>query len=118
MRLKDWILGPREDRESFTSQAIAASVRTAELGTAGSGAAIFEACAGLCESRAFAGGTSGELSSDVLARIGRELVTFGQSLWVVQGKTILSPVSSVDIEGGFDPASWVYRCSTAWPNEV
>ena len=117
MRLKDWILGPREDRESFTSQAIAASVRTAELGTAGSGAAIFEACAGLW-SRAFAGGTSGELSSDVLARIGRELVTFGQSLWVVQGKTILSPVSSVDIEGGFDPASWFYRCEYGWPNEV
>ena len=75
---------------------------------------IFEACAGLW-SRAFAGGTSGELSSDVLARIGRELVTFGQSLWVVQGKTILSPVSSVDIEGGFDPASWVYRCSMPGP---
>ena len=117
MPLRDWIFGPREDRESFTSQAIAASVQTANLGTVGQNVAIFEACASLW-SRAFAGGTSGEIPTDVLARIGRDLVTFGQSLWVVQSKKLIAQVSSFDVEGGYDPASWIYRVDLPGPSST
>ena len=117
MPIRDWIFGPSEERESFTSQAIAAAVETAELGPAGQHVAIFEACTGLW-SRAFAGGTCGELQPDVLARIGRDLVTRGESLWMVQGNAIVAPVSSHDIEGAFEPASWRYRVDLPGPSST
>ena len=115
MPLRDWIFGPREDRESYTSQTIAASVQAANLGTVGQNVAVFEACCGLW-SRAFSAGTSAQLKPDILARIGRDLVTCGESLWIIQGKAIVSQVSTHDIQGGFDPASWVYRCEMPGPS--
>ena len=115
MPLRDWIFGPREQRESFTSQTIAASVQAATLGTVGRNVAVFEACASLW-SRAFAAGTSAQLKPDILARIGRDLISCGESLWVVQGKAIVSQVSTHDIQGGFDPASWIYNVSLPGPS--
>ena len=85
--------------------------------------AAVEAAAGLV-ARAFASAKvtpeTPAITPLVLSTIGRELVRRGECLYLIDvdadGLRLL-PVTSWDIEGGPDPASWRYRVDVAGPSQ-
>ena len=60
------------------------------------------------------------VTTEVLAQIGRDLIRAGQSVHVIEvsdrGGVRLQPVSTFDVNGGDDPASWRYRVDTPGPS--
>ena len=68
-----------------------------------------------------ASGALAGLTPAVLSDIGGRLCRHGESLHtlsVAGGAVILHPVSDWDVQGGFDPESWVYRCQLAGPSRT
>ena len=87
-----------------------------------------EAAAGLT-ARAFAtavvqtGSTAilGALTPSCLAMIGRALVRKGEIVFYIdtsRGMIDLLPCQSHDVDGGPNPATWIYRCTTAGPERT
>ena len=106
----------RETRDSYSEQVISARVDAVSGSTASDALGAIETCAGLWE-RAFASGRSPVLSRWQMAMIGRGLLLAGASVWHVRGarRPRIEAVSSWDIDGGAEPASWTYRLSIASP---
>ena len=120
-----WPFTKPEARQAggFTNQ-VAAAIEADAAGLADAGAtAAIEAAAGAV-SRAFASaeveGTRAELvTPDVLALIGRDLIRCGESVHLIEvgrdGRAMLRPVGAWDVQGGGDPATWLYRCDVFGP---
>ena len=121
-----WPWQPKiEDRSEspYESALVGRLLAEAEGTTAGDpgGLAVLEAAAGLW-SRAFA---AARLEPDipavtpsVLAMIGRDLIRYGDSLFVLgvmAGQPMLKTCGSWDVRGGADEADWIYRVSRYGP---
>lgn len=89
-------------------QRVAAATGTADSSALG----VIESCAGLW-GRAFAAAESDKLGAAMLARIGRALLLKGEAVYLVDR---LIEVTTWDITGRVDPATWLYRCDLAGPS--
>ena len=114
----------REVRQANATDVLVAALQAAAGGGADGGAiAAVEAAAGAV-SRAFSSaeveGARRELvTASVLAEIGRNLISHGDSLHMITvgptGRARLQPVGSWDVRGGADPDDWLYRCDLSGP---
>ena len=109
-------------RSSSYTDLVVASLFDAATGANGSTAiAAIESAAGLW-ARSLASATitpqspaTAPLTPSLLADVARRLCMFGEALFAidVRGKVVLHPVSAWDVQGGFEPESWSYRCQLA-----
>ena len=107
---------PREVRESYTDQVVAAAVNAANRTAASSATATIETIGRLWES-AFASGESTVLSPWMLAHLGRQLVLRGESVWWKSMASGLLPVSDHDVSGkSAAPTRWQYRVTLPGPS--
>ena len=61
------------------------------------------------------------LTPAVIGDIGTRLCRSGEAVYTLSvegGAVRLHPVSDWDVQGGFDPESWVYRCQLAGPSRT
>lgn len=92
--------------------------------------AVIEAAVGIwgrslstAEVRASTMFLEGSISPRVLGMIGRDMLLFGESLWMIEdgGRTLI-PVYTYHVDGSPDPDTWVYRMLVPGPtvtrNEV
>ena len=123
-----WPFGKREKRESSFTDALLTQI----LGNA-TGASLalptatgaLETCSGLI-ARAFAVAevqgpewARAALTPACLAMIGRALIRQGEIVLVIDGDgggLQLFPVSDHDVQGGVDPAGWLYRVTMPGPS--
>ena len=114
--------------DSYTDAVVAEILRTAGgVVTANAAAtAAIEAAAGAV-GRAFAAATvestdavRGALPASTLGLVGRALIKRGEAVLVIDiapgGGLRLLPASSWDVDGGYDPTTWVYNVDLAGPN--
>ena len=62
---------------------------------------------------------AGALTPSVLEMIGRELIRVGEAVFLIEvsdGRLMLQPSKTWDLEGGPDPASWTYAITLAGPS--
>ena len=111
-----------ETRASYTDSITELLLRQAVGGDSDAvQTAAAEFCIGLV-GRCFAAATLDPMmpavSPGLLMDIGRRLMSRGNAVYAIQvdrrGLTLL-PVSSFDITGGVDPATWYYRCQLPSP---
>ena len=116
----------RETRqETFTDAAIALLTENANSAKASPGSiAALEIALGLW-GRAFASATvtppsiAGAVTPSVLEMIGRELIRVGEVVFLIEvadGRLMLQPSKTWDMQGGPDPASWTYAITLAGPS--
>ena len=116
-------IGPRVERYSYTTMHVGAAEAYAEHGLYGAAVGAIEIAASHY-ARAFAVATCHPavpaLTPDVLATIGRRLITSGESchvIDVIDGAVQLTEASSWSVvAGGPDPASWRYQVTEAGPH--
>ena len=120
---------PWQDRETrqetFTEAALELLSAGADGPKASAGSiAALEIALGLW-GRAFASAAvtpssmAGALTPSVLEMIGRELIRVGEAVFlieVVDGRMMLQPSKTWDLEGGPDPATWTYAITLAGPS--
>ena len=61
------------------------------------------------------------LGASTLSLIGRSLIRQGEALFAIEannGRVVLLPAASWDIEGDADPATWTYRLTLGGPSRV
>ena len=126
-----WPFARRETRadSSFTDALIASITANAAGETTAfpTATAALEACAGFV-GRAFA---AAEVATDArtlevltpacLAMIGRALIRRGEIVLlirVINGRLVLLPAASHDVDGGPDPQTWRYRCTIGGPERT
>ena len=111
-----------ETRASYTDSITELLLRQAVGGDSDAvQTAAAEFCIGLV-GRCFAAATLDPMmpavSPGLLMDVGRRLMSRGNAVYAIQvdrrGLTLL-PVSSFDITGGVDPATWYYRCQLPSP---
>ena len=121
-----WPFGkPVEARASYTDAITNAILSAASSARAtADGTAALEAASGLL-SRGFAsaevaGADSLPITPEFLGRVGRELIWPGESVFLIDvdggGSVRLFPVSAYEIQGGYDPGSWVYAIELVGPS--
>ena len=120
-----WPWAKPEIRSSSYTDLVVASLFDAATGANGSTAiAAIESAAGLW-ARSLASATitpqspaTAPLTPRLLGDVARRLCMFGEALFVidVRGKVVLHPVSAWDVQGGFEPESWSYRCQLTGPS--
>ena len=116
----------RETRqETFTDAAVALLTENANSAKASPNSiAALEIALGLW-GRAFASATvtppsiAGAVTPSVLEMIGRELIRVGEAVFLIEvadGRLMLQPSKTWDLQGGPDPASWTYAITLAGPS--
>ena len=105
------VLEIRESTDSYTDALIAARLRTAEGGLGSGTTAAIEAAIGLW-SRAFMAARSDRLGADVLGAVGRALLAAGESLWLINGTTVI-PVCNWTVTGR---GQWLYKVEVPFPS--
>ena len=106
---------PREVRESYTDQQVAAAVAAAKGTAASTETATAEACARLWEA-AFSAGRSAVLAPWLLGIIGRQLLLRGEAV-IFAGRGAFLPTSDHDVRGrSANPERWSYRLSLPAPD--
>ena len=123
-----WQRETRAD-SSYTDALVAAITANAAGETTAfpTATAALEACAGFV-GRAFA---AAEVAADArtlevltpacLAMVGRALIRRGEIVLlirVVNGRLVLLPAASHDVDGGPDPMTWHYRCTVGGPERT
>ena len=126
-----WPFARRETRadSSYTD----ALIQAITSGAAGETTAFptatgaLEACAGFV-GRAFAAAevatdsrTAQVLTPSLLSLIGRALIRRGEVvilIRVINGRLVLLPAASHDVDGGPDPSTWRYRCTIGGPERT
>ena len=128
MNWKFWNTPALERRESsLTDEVVRAILARAEGGvTSPDATAVLEIAAGIW-SRAFAAvkvqpeasQAAQALTPDVMAMIGRALLTSGNSVWAVKvrgGEIRLDPIADYTITGEPDESTWRYAANRAGPS--
>ena len=128
MRWPPWRRETRAD-SSYTDALVASITANASGATTAfpTATAALEACAGFV-GRAFAAAevatdarTLEVLTPAVLSMIGRALIRRGEVVLlirVVDGRLVLLPAASHDVDGGPDPSTWRYRCTVGGPERT
>ena len=120
---------PWQDRETRQETFTEAALELLSQGADGpkasaDGIAALEIALGLW-GRAFASASvepssmADALTPSVLEMIGRELIRVGEAVFlveVVDGRLMLQPSKTWDLQGGPDPASWTYAITLAGPS--
>lgn len=106
----------RENRESFTDQAIAQAEARAEGSVKSRLQGAIEGCCGLWE-RGMVSAECERLSPAQMALLGRSLLHTGQVVFVREAGRITSAASTIDVRGkGADPNKWTYRLDLPAPS--
>ena len=125
-----WPWSNRETRDSsFTDSLIAQIVSQASGGTLARPAATgaLEASASIiarCFAAAVVSGPPhfvAALGPSTLSMIGRALIRQGEVLFAIEirdGRVVLIPAASWDVEGEHDPATWSYRLTLGGPSRL
>ena len=125
-----WPWNKRETRDSsYTDTLIAQIVSQASGGTLARPAATgaLEASASIIARCFAAADVSGPdqfvaaLGPSTLSMIGRSLIRQGEVLFAIEirdGRVVLIPAASWDVEGEHDPASWRYRLTLGGPSRL
>ena len=125
-----WPWSNRETRDSsYTDTLIAQIVSQASGGTLArpSGTGALEASASIiarCFAAASVAGPDqfvAALGPSTLSMIGRSLIRQGEILFAIEvreGRVVLIPAASWDVEGEHDPASWTYRLTLGGPSRL
>ena len=128
MRWPPWRRETRAD-SSYTDALVASITANASGATTAfpTATAALEACAGFV-GRAFAAAevatdarTLDVLTPAVLSMIGRALIRRGEIVLlirVINGRLVLLPAASHDVDGGPDPETWQYRCTIGGPERT
>ena len=111
--VNEWLEQYIRDRESIRAKA-----RPEELAAVAASAAMVGRAFSLADVEPRLAG----LSAGLLGLVGRELVYRGESVLVIDVDIVdglrLTPSSSYDITGGWQPATWRYRCDLQGPSRV
>lgn len=109
----DWLEQYIRDRESIRAKA-----RPEELAAVAASASLVGRAFSLADVQPKQQG----LTAGLLGLVGRELVYRGESVLVIDVSPVdgltLTPSSSYDITGGWQPATWRYRCDRQGPSRV
>ena len=118
-----WPFTRTEHRQSYTDLVVN-SIFAGAQGVSPNAQTIgaLETCAGLY-ARALASAKVSPpipaLTPKVLSTIGSNLIRRGESLWAIRvsrGAIELQEISSFDVQGGADPATWFYKCDFSAPS--